>query len=90
MADRATQTKVDALGPVDVEVIGSSDYLVKIDEVSASVSYLGKASIGSADGAAVWQIQKLETIGTVLTIAWADGDVLFNNIWNDRASISYS
>ena len=91
MADRATQTKVDALGPVDVEVIGSSsEYLVQVDEVSATLTYIGRAAIGSADGAAVWQIQRLNTVGTVMTIAWADGDTVFNNIWNNRGALSYS
>lgn len=90
MADRATKPKVDSYGPVEVTDGSSSDYVVKIDEVSASVTYIGRAAIGSAEAAAVWQIQKLDKVTTVLTIGWADGDTLFNNIWNNRASLSYS
>lgn len=66
------------------------DYTQRIDEVSATVTYIGKADPGSAEGAAVWQIKKIEVIGTETEITWADGDVSFNNVWDDRASLSFS
>lgn len=66
------------------------DYTQRIDEVSATVTYIGKADPGSAEGAAVWQIKKIEVIGTETEITWADGDVSFNNIWDNRASLTYT
>jgi len=43
---------------------------------------------GFATSSAVWQIQKIdETTGMVIT--WG-GTGAFDNIWNNRASLSYS
>lgn len=66
------------------------DYTQRIDEVSATVTYIGKAEPGSAEGAAVWQIKKIEIIGTETETTWADGDVSFNNVWDDRVSLTYT
>ena len=61
----------------------------KIDEASATVTYVGKALLGSASSAAVWQIQKITVASTVTSITWADSDADFNNVWDDRASLTY-
>ena len=68
----------------------SEPIAIRLDEISATVTYVGEAVIGTADGAAAWRIKRITTTGTVLDIKWADGDNLFNNIWDNRASISYS
>lgn len=62
---------------------------VRIDDSSVGgVTFIGKANIGSATSAAAWQIQKLdESAGLVKT--WADGDASFNNVWDDRTSLTY-
>lgn len=68
---------------------GSAALATRIDEASATVTYIGKAATGSTADEAVWQIQKIdESSGTIIT--WADGDANFNNVWDDRASITYS
>ena len=72
-------------------VIKESDILVqKIDEVSAAVTYVGKAQCGANVAGAIWQIMRISVAGTVTTIDWADGDGKFNNVWNDRTTLSYS
>lgn len=63
---------------------------IRIDQVSSSVKYLGVAAIGQSDSAPVWSIKKLTTTGTVLAIEWADGNDYYDNVWADRASLSYS
>lgn len=63
---------------------------VRIDEVDAVDTYIGKADPGSVESAAVWQIQRLTVSGTVTSIEWADGNDEFNNVWDDRASLTYS
>lgn len=64
---------------------------VLIDEASSSVTYIGKSrTLGVDEGSAVWQIQKIELSGTVTKILWADGDGEFDNVWSDRASLTYS
>lgn len=57
----------------------------------ANLIYYGLAAIGSATSAAVWQVRKFAYTGSNMTSqTWADGDNYFNNIWDDRASLSYS
>lgn len=52
------------------------------------VDYVGEASIGTATSAASWRIKKVDnTTGTV--IQWA-GTGIFNQVWDNRASLSYS
>lgn len=93
MADRATRVRADVTDdPLEVAVVSggsSSSYATRLDEASSTVTYVGKATTGSSTGSAVWQIQKLDsTSGLVIT--WADGDSSFDNVWNNRASLSYS
>jgi hypothetical protein len=63
---------------------------VAIDEVNKNLSYIGKSVIGSSQASAVWQISRLQTTGNVTLLQYADGDDSFNNIWNNRASLTYS
>lgn len=60
------------------------------DVVDTTTQYIGKAEAGSGTGAPVWQIQRILTEGTTTTIEWADGDYKFDNVWDDRASKTYS
>ena len=61
----------------------------RVDPASSTVTYLGKAAPGTATSTAAWQISKVDTTsGTVIT--WADSDDNYDNVWDDRASLSYS
>lgn len=88
-AGLATNAKLDE---VIAAVGGSAKYHVKIDEASSTVTYVGKAELTGLAislAAAVWQIQKIdESSGT--DISFADGDELFDNVWNDRGSLTYA
>lgn len=77
--------------------IGEVTLAVQVDDTGGSpnVIYKGDANAGSGVAAAVWRIQQI----TVTTdgggnddvgILWADGDTLFNNVWDDRLGLSYS
>ena len=59
------------------------------DQTTADTTYIGKASVGSLTSGAVWQIAKLDT-SSGLVKTWADGDASFNNVWDNRASLTYS
>lgn len=61
----------------------------RIDDAGGGVSYVGKAAIGSATLSAAWQIQRLTEVTGDLTIEWADGNANFDNIWDNRASLTY-
>ena len=62
----------------------------KIDELSTILVYVGYAQTSGANAAqAVWKIKKIEKVGTVWEIKYADGDELYDNIWNNRYSLNY-
>jgi len=53
-----------------------------------SVDYLGEAAIGSTTSSAVWRIKKIDST-TGITITWA-GTGVFNQVWDNYASLTYS
>lgn len=60
---------------------------VLIDEVSG-VWYHGEAySLAATTAQAVWRIKRITLPGTV---EYADGNVNFDNVWDDRTTLSYS
>lgn len=67
-----------------------TNFSVKLDTVSSNLLYVGEAALNSSASAAVWRIRKIETSGTVLSVLWADGNQAFDNVWDNRASLSYS
>lgn len=70
-----------------------STLAIKIDDASTSgVTYIGKASIGSSTSTAVWQIMKIDESSTPITcnIQFADGNANFDNIFDNRTSLTYS
>ena len=59
------------------------------DDISGTVAFVGSALPGVATSSAQWRISKINTTsGVVMT--WADGDSNFDNIWQNRHSLSYS
>lgn len=63
---------------------------LKVDVASVTTTYIGEAAFNTATSSPTWRINRIETLGSVTTITWADGDDEFNNVWDDRASLSYS
>ncbi len=53
-----------------------------------SVDYVGEAAIGTATSAASWRIKKVDST-TGIVITWA-GTGVFNQVWDNYASLSYS
>ena len=68
----------------------STQYKLEYDYVDTATSYRGEAAPGSATSAAVWRISLITVAGDDLTITWAGGTANFNQIWDNRASLSYS
>lgn len=92
-AGLATEAKQDDIITAIEGIGGATKYVTLIDETTTTdVTYIGKAvPTGSAinTSSSVWQITKIdESSGTVIT--YADGDLLFNNIWDNRASLTYA
>ena len=65
-------------------------YTVRLDDTSTlNTTYIGLADVGSVTSAPVWQIKKLD-VTTGVSVIWADGNVNFDNVWDNRTSLSYS
>ena len=58
-----------------------------IDEMSKE--YEGKALIGKVDSDANWLIIRYTTTGVVLKSEYANGSEAFNQVWNNRATLTY-
>jgi len=55
------------------------------------LQYVGLALGGTITSAASWQIREFSYVASnLVSILLADGDLEFDNIWDDRASLSYS
>lgn len=79
-----------AIGPSPEDVMPPV-YATRTDFVTANLAYVGEALPGTLDSAPSWRIKRL-TLGLdddVVT-EWADGNANFDNVWNDRATLSYS
>lgn len=65
--------------------------LVETDATTtANKLYVGKADAGTAKSAAKWLIVRYDTAGDFGTDGYAGGVADFNQVWDDRASLSFS
>lgn len=63
----------------------------RVDVASATVTYVGKASVGASPADPVWSIFRITSAPTGgLDIEFANGESAANYSWNDRASLTYS
>lgn len=65
-------------------IIPSNYFNYKVDEASASVTYVGYSEPGAASSADTWVIKKIEVSGTVTTFSFAK-----NVAWDNRATVTY-
>lgn len=59
-----------------------------IEDLGTGTTYIGEAPVGAATSSASWRIQKIVVSGGTTTITWASSK--FDQIWDNRASLSYS
>ena len=62
---------------------------VRLDEVSDTLFYVGKALIGKVNSDANWLIIRYTKVGNVLMSEYANGSENFDQVWNNRASLTY-
>jgi hypothetical protein len=89
IGDGTTFVNVTANNELKVASVGIT-YTTRVDEASTTITYIGKAVVGTSEASAFWQIQRVSVSGSVSTFTYADGNENFDNIWNNRASLSYS
>ena len=68
----------------------SAPTIDKIDVNSNGTTYYGTGLAGSVTSTAVWQIQSSSVAGVVTTFLWADGNTNFDNVWDNRTSLTYA
>lgn len=61
---------------------------LKLDQVTSTLFYVGDAAIAAATSSPMWRIRKIDT-STGVDIQWADGNSYFDNVWDNRASLTY-
>lgn len=66
------------------------DFKEKLDQNADGYTYSGKAAPGQGTSEPVWQIARFNASGNPFTYEWADGDNKFDNVWDNRTSLSYS
>lgn len=80
----STESQVSAANPLPA---AAPSYALRYDE-GATYTYVGEAVTGTATASAIWRVKRLTNADN--TVVWADGDASFDNIWDNRASLSYS
>ena len=66
-------------------------YNVLIDTVT-TFKYIGESIPGGATSSALWRIKRIDQTDTGgdVNILWANGITTFNQVWDDRLSLTYS
>jgi len=69
----------------------ASNYAIEIqvDSWDANIKYVGKAALWSVTADAVRQIQRLDK-NTGLVVKWAEWNANFDNIFDDRETLTYN
>jgi hypothetical protein len=60
-----------------------------IDESTPGTVYYGYAVAGADTAAAIWAVLRAVRRRDIMVYSWADGDELFDNIWDDRLTLNY-
>lgn len=68
---------------------GMTSLTTLVDEVSSSVTYIGKALPTTLTTAPNWQIQRITITGNDMQVEWAASGV-FSQIWDNRSILVYS
>lgn len=59
---------------------------LRVDTVSSTIIYIGEAQFGSAESSASWKIKKID-LSSGISIKLASN--LFDQVWDNRASLTY-
>jgi hypothetical protein len=63
---------------------------IRIDESTPNIIYNGFAIAGSSTVDAVWAIQRVTRDKDIIIYEWADGNELYDNVWDDRYNLAYA
>ena len=86
-----SETGAALVKQVGASGVENGELITNYDPVGTTLAYVGKAPAGTLASAAAWQVKKLVFAADGgVTTTMADGDATFSNIWNDRATLTYS
>jgi len=66
----------------------NSPLIFRVDEASATATYIGFALPGTATSAATWRILKIDTTSGTFG-GYADSVSTLTKVWDDRAGYTY-
>lgn len=66
--------------------------LAVVVDTEGDIIYKGEAVVGSSTASAVWRIRRITISdnGGDLVVQWANGSSSFNQVWDNRASLTYT
>lgn len=71
--------------------LASTAYALQMDESDSTVTYVGLAVVGSLTSDPLWRIQKIDqSVAGMTSVTWAGGSNAFEQVWDDRTSLTYS
>ena len=73
-------------GPVVAVTNEESSPELRVDIVSSTIIYMGESFYGSSESSPLWKIKKIDTTTGVSIKLASNG---FDQVWADRASLSY-
>jgi hypothetical protein len=62
---------------------------LRIDESNPYEIYYGYSSPNTPGNVDFWAIQRVSRRGDIISYTWADGNELYDNIWDDRLTLTY-
>ena len=62
---------------------------VRYDDVSGTTIYIGFAFPGTPTDEPEWRIMRMSYTGDDFNVEFADDDTEYDNIWDNRAALSY-
>jgi len=90
----ATNTQINPATETTLTLVANElkTYAIQyaVNSGDSTITYVGKAAAGSSLASAVWQIKRITDTSGNLSIQFADGDSNFDNVWDNRESLSYS
>lgn len=80
-------TTMDDTDDLQIHYVAPDDNVI-IDDTGGTYTYFGFAAPASATSAARWKVKRLTQATNVFQLA--DGNDQYDNVWDNRASLSYS
>lgn len=85
--------KVNADGSINAITAGAAananNVLMAYKASDSNIIYIGEAANASSTGSPVWKITRLDTT-TLLAVTYADGNLNYDNVWDNRESLTYT